>query len=243
LNGNQIGALLLDYLLGQKEKKGQLPRNGAVVKSLVTSDLGKAIADAYGVKTFNTLTGFKYIAEKIKDFEQDGSYEFLFGYEESYGYLIGSFVRDKDAVQAAVLCAEMAAFYKQNNQTLFDVLEGLYQTHGYYQETLHSYQFEGKAGQEMMDAILSKLRKTDIAEIAGTPIAVRKDYLNGVDDLPPANVLRWELQDGSWIVIRPSGTEPKMKVYYSVNDRSKEKASRKLTQYVHAFQQLIDSLK
>lgn len=234
LTGNQIGALLLHFVLEMKKAQGTLPANGVMVKTIVTAEMGAAIAQQYGVRTINTLTGFKYIAEKIAEFEKNGEYTFLFGYEESYGYLIKPFVRDKDAVQAAVKVAEMAAYYAAKGKTLSDVLEELYSEFGYYREALVSKVFEGKDGQEQMKAILDGLRNELPKELAGVPVVRVEDYLKGaafVSDgttealaLPKENVLKFVLADGSWVAIRPSGTEPKCKYYFGVVKESREEA-------------------
>lgn len=236
LTGNQLGALLLHYILETKQIQGTLPSNGVMVKTIVTSEMGTAIASHYGVETVNTLTGFKYIAEKIAEFEQSGEREFLFGYEESYGYLIKPFARDKDAVQVALKVAEMAAHYSTKEKTLVEVLEELYEKFGYYKEALVSKVFEGKDGQEQMKAILDGLRAEMPTEIAGVPVLRVEDYLVGIayySDgktetlmLPKENVLKFVLEDESWVTIRPSGTEPKCKYYFGVVKRSAEEAER-----------------
>lgn len=236
LTGNQLGALLLHYILEIKEAQGTLPEHGVMVKTIVTSEMGTAIANHYGVETVNTLTGFKYIAEKIAEFEQCGERSFLFGYEESYGYLIQPFVRDKDAVQVALKVAEMAAHYAAKGKSLVKVLEELYEKFGYYKEALVSKVFEGKDGQEKMKAILDGLRAEMPTEIAGVPVLRVEDYLVGIayySDgktetlmLPKENVLKFVLEDESWVTIRPSGTEPKCKYYFGVVKRSAEEAER-----------------
>lgn len=228
LNGNQTGALLLQYLLEQKKQLGQLPENGVLLKTIVTSELGRVIASAYNLTTVDTLTGFKYIGEKIREYETTGAHTFLFGYEESYGYLIGDFVRDKDAVQACLLACEMAAYYKTKGRSLNDVLEQIYETYGYYQEDLLSLTFKGREGQERLGELMEKLRKNPFSHIGNSTVSVIKDYLLGIDDLPKANVLKYVLSDGSWIAIRPSGTEPKMKVYLSAMDKHKDVSEVKL---------------
>ncbi|MED3660537.1 phospho-sugar mutase [Ureibacillus terrenus] len=252
LTGNQLGALLLHYLLETKKTQGTLPANGAMVKTIVTSEMGAAIARKYGVKTFNTLTGFKYIAEKIAEFEKTGEYTFLFGYEESYGYLIRPFAWDKDAVQVAVKVAEMAAHYATKGKTLLDVMEELYAAFGYYREALVSKVFEGKHGQEEMLAILDGLRERLPREVAGVPVVRVEDYWKGeavvADEgtdgafgrtepltLPKENVLKFVLADDSWVTIRPSGTEPKCKFYFGVVKESGEEAERALEELKRAF--------
>ncbi len=245
LTGNQLGALLLHYILYTKQVNGTLPDNGVILKTIVTSELGSAIAKQFGVPTVNTLTGFKYIAEKITAFEKSGEYSYLFGYEESYGYLIETFVRDKDAVQVALKVSEMAAHYSLQGKTLLDVLEVLYEQYGHYQEALISKVFEGKNGQEQMIAILEDYRKSPPTEIAGravirledylTSIAVNNDGTNDQLELPKENVLKFILSDDSWIAIRPSGTEPKCKFYFGVVKESKQQAEIAITKLKEYF--------
>lgn len=245
LSGNQLGALLLNYIMQTKQETGTLPTNGAMLKTIVTSELGAAIAAYYGVTTVNTLTGFKYIAEKIAEFEMTKAHTYLFGYEESYGYLIETFARDKDAVQVALKVAEMAAYYSTHGKTLLDALEDLYEQFGYYKEALVSKIFEGKDGQEQMIAILNNYRLNMPSEIAGVTVVRVEDYLTGIAtlqdgttgpiDLPKENVLKFILEDNSWIAIRPSGTEPKCKFYFGVVKDSKEQAEEameKLVEYL-----------
>lgn len=230
LTGNQLGALLLHYILQTKQANGTLPDNGAMLKTIVTSELGTAIATHFGVETINTLTGFKYIAEKIAEFEKTKSHTYLFGYEESYGYLIETFVRDKDAVQVALKVAEMAAYYATQQKTLLQALQELYETFGYYQEALISKTFEGKDGQEQMKAILNNYRVTPPQAFSSIPVARVEDYLTSIAtmsdgtteaiQLPKENVLKFILEDGSWVTVRPSGTEPKCKFYIGVKQDS-----------------------
>ncbi|WP_107947474.1 phospho-sugar mutase [Lysinibacillus parviboronicapiens] len=245
LTGNQLGALLLHYLLSTKQLNGTLPDNGVVLKTIVTSELGAMIAKQFGVATVNTLTGFKYIAEKIAEYEKTGAYSYLFGYEESYGYLIETFVRDKDAVQVALKVAEMAAFYAKNEQTLLDGLHNLYREYGFFKEALVSQVFEGKNGQEEMKKILNNLRQDVPQSIGGVALRGFEDYLTGLSTLadgttkpivlPKENVLKFVLDDGSWIAIRPSGTEPKCKFYFGVVGESEEEASEKLKRLQAVF--------
>lgn len=243
LTGNQLGALLLNYILQTKQETGTLPTNGAMLKTIVTSELGAAIAAYYGVTTVNTLTGFKYIAEKIAEFEMTKAHTYLFGYEESYGYLIETFARDKDAVQVALKVAEMAAYYSTQGKTLLDALEDLYEQFGYYKEALVSKIFEGKDGQEQMKAILNNYRLDMPSEIAEVTVVRIEDYLTGIAtlqdgttgpiNLPKENVLKFILEDKSWIAIRPSGTEPKCKFYFGVVKDSKEQAEEAMEKLVN----------
>ncbi|MFJ6207645.1 phospho-sugar mutase [Lysinibacillus sp. NPDC092081] len=245
LTGNQLGALILQYLLEAKKEKNELPENGVLLKTIVTSELGAVIAKQYGIETVNTLTGFKYIAEKIAEYDQTQAKTFLFGYEESYGYLVQSFVRDKDAVQVALVVAEMAAYYATKQQTLLDVLDSLFNKYGYYQEALQSQTFEGITGQKEMQALLQYFRENRIIDIAGQKVMVIEDYLTQqaiyLDgsitklNLPKENVLKFILEDQSWIAIRPSGTEPKCKFYFGTVARTREQAQRKLKQLQVGF--------
>ncbi|MEH7590580.1 phospho-sugar mutase [Priestia megaterium] len=239
LTGNQTGALLLHYMLSQKQEKGILPDNSVMLKTIVTSELGRAIAEDYGVQTVDTLTGFKYIAEKIDEYKKKGTKTFQFGYEESYGYLIGDFVRDKDAVQAAVMIAEAAAYYKQKRMTLYDGLIELYEKYGYYKESLTSFTLKGKDGAEQISHIVNRFRQHPPAEIAGAAVEKIEDYQSGkrtnlltaqqeTMDLPPSNVLKFWLQDGSWFAIRPSGTEPKVKFYFGVRQGTENESEERL---------------
>jgi len=252
LTGNQTGALLLHYMLSQKQKKGMRTDNSVMLKTIVTSELGRAIAVDYGVQTVDTLTGFKYIAEKIEEYK--GKKTFQFGYEESYGYLIGDFVRDKDAVQAAVMLAEAAAYYKQKNMTLYDGLIKLYETYGYYKESLTSFTLKGKDGAEQINRIVNRFREHHPAEIAGAAVEKIEDYQTGLRtnlltaqqekiDLPSSNVLKFWVQDGSWFAIRPSGTEPKVKFYFGVrqgtNVESEERLKEMETNVINMVESII----
>jgi len=237
LTGNQLGALMLEYLLLQKQEKGILPENGVVIKTIVTSEIGRTIAKAYGIPTIDTLTGFKFIGEKIKEFEQTGQHTFLFGYEESYGYLIGDFVRDKDAVQSAIFAAEVAAYYKSKGMTLYEGLIEIFEKYGFYQEGLESLTLKGKDGAEQIAYIMDTFRKQPIEEVNGLKVTAVEDYqtskkLAGLTetliDLPKSNVIKYYLEDGSWFCLRPSGTEPKAKFYFSVTSPSLEESQSKL---------------
>ena len=235
LTGNQIGALLMHYLITEKQAQGTLPQNGAVLKTIVTSELGRDIAESHGLTSIDTLTGFKYISEKIKQFETTGEHEFLLGYEESYGYLIGDFVRDKDAVQACLLISEVAASYHKKGMTLVDALEEIFSTYGYYKEGLTSLTLEGRAGVEKIHAILDAFRAEPPEVFAGKRVLIREDYEEKtrtyVEDgrieeitLPTSNVLKYKLENGAWICVRPSGTEPKIKFYFGVKEASLEES-------------------
>lgn len=237
LTGNQLGALMLEYLLSEKKAKGTLPENGVVIKTIVTSEIGRTIAKSYGIPTIDTLTGFKFIGEKIKEFEQTHEHTFLFGYEESYGYLIGDFVRDKDAVQSAIFAAEVAAYYKAKGLTLYEGLLEIFKKYGFYQEGLESLTLKGKDGAEQIAYIMDTFRKAPIKEVKGLNVVAVEDYLTSqrsegltetLIDLPKSNVIKYYLEDGSWFCLRPSGTEPKAKFYFSVNSSSLEESASKL---------------
>lgn len=228
LTGNQSGSILVHYVLSQMKEQGKLPANGAVVKTIVTSELGASIARHYGAAVFNTLTGFKYIGDKMNQFEKTGEYTYLFGYEESYGYLAGNYARDKDAVVASTLICEAAAFYKQQGKTLMDVLEELYQQFGYYREALASRTLKGKDGLAQIGALMNDFRTNPPKQVAGIAVSEVLDYSQGLDGLPQENVLKFLLEDGSWFCLRPSGTEPKIKFYFAVRGTSGEDAKARI---------------
>lgn len=228
LTGNQSGSLLVHYVLSQMKAAGTLPANGAVVKTIVTSELGAAIARHYGATVFNTLTGFKYIGEKMDQFEKTQDYTYLFGYEESYGYLAGNYARDKDAVVASALICEAAAYYKRQGKTLIDVLEELYAQFGYYREALASRTLKGKDGLAKIGELMENFRSNPPQQIGGVQVNEMLDYSLGLDGLPKENVLKFLLEDGSWFCLRPSGTEPKIKFYFGVCGTSSEDASARL---------------
>ncbi|MUG87999.1 phospho-sugar mutase [Paenibacillus timonensis] len=228
LTGNQSGSLLVHYVLSQLKERGALPTNGAVVKTIVTSEFGAAIARHYGATVFNTLTGFKYIGEKMNEFETSGKFTYLFGYEESYGYLAGNYARDKDAVVASTLICEAAAYYKRQGKTLIDVLEELYGQFGYYREALASRTLKGKDGLAQIGALMEAFRSNSPQEVGGVRVSEVLDYSLGLDGLPKENVLKFLLEDGSWFCLRPSGTEPKIKFYFGVCGTSTEDAKSRL---------------
>lgn len=252
LTGNQLGALLLEYLLEQRKQAGTLPENGVLLKTIVTSEMGRAIASEYGVKTVDTLTGFKYISEKIEEYNTTGEYEFLFGYEESYGYLLADFVRDKDAVQAALLTAEAAAYYKSQGSSLHAQLQNLYKKIGYYRESLRSITIPGEKGAETIGLLLASLRNAPPADLAGVKVEAIEDYDTGIiqsrdgeqrpTGLPKSNVLKFRLEDGSWCCVRPSGTEPKCKFYIGVRGNTGMDAVKKCDALETAILQLVNPL-
>ncbi|MGW9527034.1 phospho-sugar mutase [Paenibacillus terrae] len=241
LSGNQSGAIMVYYLLNQLKETGKLPSNGAVVKTIVTSEMGAVIAEHFGATVFNTLTGFKYIGEKMNQFDQTGDYTYLFGYEESYGYLAGNYARDKDAVLAAMLIAEAAAYYSTQGKTLYDVLEELYEQFGYFLEKLESRTLKGKDGVAQIQGKMTDWRTTPPPEIAGVKVEKVLDYSQGLDGLPQENVLKFLLEDGSWFCLRPSGTEPKIKVYFAVRGSSLADAEQRISRLVEAVMARVDA--
>lgn len=249
LTGNQTGALLLDYLLSQKQAKGTLPKNGVVLKTIVTSEIGRAIATSYDLEAIDVLTGFKFIAEKINEFKASGERTFLFGYEESYGYLIGDFVRDKDAVQAALLAAEVCAYYKKQGKTLYEGLMQVFEKYGYYQEGLRSLTLKGKEGAELIQQILASFRSEPLKTLGAMKVLAQEDYFTGIRhinqgtekiELPKSNVLKYIFEDGTWICLRPSGTEPKVKFYMGVSEKSLDESIEKLKSVQDDFMMLVD---
>lgn len=235
LTGNQTGALLVDYVLSQK----QLDDKSVIIKTIVTSELGADIARDKGAHVIDVLTGFKYIGEKMTGFEKTRDYHFVMGYEESYGYLVGSYAKDKDAVVASMLICEMAAYQKAQGRTLLDRLEELYQQCGYYKDVVDSFTLPGTDGQEKITEIMDNLRAADASVFGGLTVAERKDYAEGVDDLPKANVLKYFFADGGWMAVRPSGTEPKIKFYYSVKGESMKAAEDKVEFLRSAVKELM----
>ncbi|WP_425457026.1 phospho-sugar mutase [Cohnella terricola] len=242
LTGNQSGAIMVQYLLSNLKKQGKLPANGAVIKTIVTSEMGADIAQSFGCEVFSTLTGFKYIGELMTKFEETGSHDFLFGYEESYGYLTGTYARDKDAVVASLLICEAAAYYKSQGKTLYEVLLELYEQYGTYLEKLESRTLKGKDGVEKIGAIMNEWRSAPPQEIEGVAVTRMLDYAQGLDGLPAENVLKFMLADGSWFCLRPSGTEPKIKIYFAVRAGGLEEASSSLKKLVDAVMARVDSL-
>lgn len=250
LTGNQIGALLLHYLITEKEKQGMLKDNAVLLKTIVTSELGRDIAAAHGLQTIDTLTGFKYIAEKIKEFEETGEHSFLFGYEESYGYLVGDFVRDKDAVQTCLLIAEVAAFYKEQDMTLYDGLQAIFKEYGYYTEHLESLTLEGKSGSERIDKIMNDFRENPPASLADLKVTVREDYMTSerimsereekeTIALPTSNVLKYTLENGAWVCIRRLETEPKVEFYYGVKEATATKGNALIKKLVKSMDEKL----
>lgn len=221
LSGNETGLLLLDYVCSQRRRHGKMPANPVLVKTVVTTDLAERIAEHYGVRTVNVLTGFKYIGEQIGLLERQGrADDYIFGFEESYGYLSGGYVRDKDGVNAALLICEMFGFYAEQGISLPEKLQELYRQYGYCLNTLHTYTFEGSAGFDSMQRIMASLRQT----LGGSKVLDCLDYAKGIDGLPASDVLKFRLEDNCSVVIRPSGTEPKLKVYICVGAEDESSA-------------------
>lgn len=248
MSGNQIGCLLLYYILSSRQSLGTLPANGAVVKSIVSTEMARAICQDYGIALFDTLTGFKFIAEKIQEFEDTGAHTFLFGFEESYGYLSSTFVRDKDGVNASMLIAEAAAWAKANGKTLYTVLQSLYMRYGFYTEEVVSVTLPGKDGLATMQRIMKEVRANPPKELAGLRVLAVRDFWSGMRTeagrsapmaMPASDVLYFELEEKAWVCLRPSGTEPKMKLYINTCNKSQAVASAQNTRLKAAAQALI----
>lgn len=242
ISGNQTGVLLLDYLIGAKKRAGTLPADAVALKSLVTTDMARVVAEANGVKSYNTFTGFKFMAEKKNQLEAAGQGHVIFSYEESIGYMIGDYVRDKDAVTASLLLTEMTAWYAAQGMTLLDALDALYAKYGYYGEKTLNLVMPGLEGMALMANLMAKLRQTPPAEIAGTTVLRQKDYQDGTERdtasgavspmaLVGSNVLAYDLADETTIVVRPSGTEPKIKVYVLAKGKDSTDSQEKVAKY------------
>lgn len=242
LTGNLIGSLLANYILEALAAKGQLPENGAVVKSLVSTDLVKPIANKYGVRVYDVLTGFKNIYAVANELDENESGKFIFGFEESIGYNYKDFVRDKDAVNSAMMITEMAAYYKERNKSLLDVIEDLFKEFGYYSNDVISIVLEGLDGQERISRIMSKVRNNPIKELCGLKVKTIIDYQKDETGLPKSNVLKYYLEDNSWFALRPSGTEPKIKLYINAIGESSSKSQEKLKGINDFMQEVINSI-
>uniref|UniRef100_UPI00260C0396 phospho-sugar mutase n=1 Tax=Terrisporobacter sp. TaxID=1965305 RepID=UPI00260C0396 len=239
LNGNQVGSLLVDYVMSNKVDEIKKMNNPMIVKTIVTSELGAKIANSYGVGCVDTLTGFKFIGEKINEYEMSGNSTFIMGYEESYGYLVGTHARDKDGVVSALLISEMAAYYYDKGMTLYEGLQEVYAKYGYYREELKSITLKGIDGMEKIKSIMNTFRTSDINEIGGIKVDELKDYSKGIDSLPKSDVLKFILENGSWIAVRPSGTEPKIKFYFGCNGDEKEVVDVKLERIMNHIDSLL----
>ena len=238
MSGNEVGAMLLNYILSQKKEKGTLSDTAIAVKSFVSTDLAEEIAKKYGCAFKNLLTGFKYIGELITNLEEEGrADDFVMGFEESYGYLAGTHARDKDAVVGSMMICEMASYYKMQGKSLVEVMDDIYSEFGYYCNIVKSYEFEGAAGMEKMAQIMNSLRENPPTEFAGTPVTYIGDYMTSTAkyldtgreekiDLPKSNVLAYKTADGSGVIVRPSGTEPKIKTYITAIGKTKETAQQ-----------------
>lgn len=249
LTGNQIAALMVNYLLKAYEKQGTLPENGTILKSIVSSEMATVIAKDHGVDTVDVLTGFKFIAEKIKEYEETNEKTFLFGFEESYGFLVKPFVRDKDAIQALILIAELAAFYKEQDKTTYDGLQELFEEYGYFKEKTISITMSGITGAEKIKQVMADFRSESPTVFGGVQVKSVEDYLSGTRtgangetsemNFDKADVLKYYLEDGSWIAARPSGTEPKIKFYIGAVADTQEEADQKVIDFEASINELI----
>ena len=242
LSGNQTGVLMLDYVIGAKKRNGVLPKNAAALKTIVTTEMARKVCEVNGVQMFDTFTGFKFMAEKKNALESSGEGKVIFSYEESYGYMMGDYVRDKDAVTAALVATEMAAYYYDRGMTLYDALQELYAKYGNYAEKTLNLVMPGLDGLQKMAKLMAGLREKPLTEIAGVPVTIRKDYKDGSEEdvstgrktqmeLKGSNVLKYKLSDGTDLIVRPSGTEPKVKVYILASGSSKEECAGKVAKY------------
>ena len=249
ISGNQMGVLLLDYIIGAKKRTGTLPENAAAIKTIVTTEMARTVAEQNGVHMDETFTGFKFMAEKIAEYEKAGSYQYIMAYEESYGYMMGSYVRDKDAVTASMMICEMAAWYSEQGKTLLQALDALYEKYGYYAEKTLNLVMPGIDGLARMQALMTRLRETPPKDICGVKVLRERDYDTGkvivpglgvVDktEIAGSNVLYFELEDDSAFIVRPSGTEPKIKVYLLVRGGDKAECSAKIDKYTAYAQSL-----
>ena len=249
--GNMSALLIAEYVLSERKKRNLIPENGALVTTVVSSNLAKAIAKEYNIKCIETLTGFKYIGEQIKFFEQNHSYEYLFGFEESYGCLIGTHARDKDSVVACLMLCEAAAFYKKQGLTLWEQMINIYEKYGYYRETLATMTLKGIEGQEKIAQIMERQRNNPVKQIGKFKVEEIRDYklkvtknlvtgVQGTTELPESNVLYYALEDDSWCCVRPSGTEPKIKFYMGVKEKTMEDANRELEELKNAMLDLCN---
>ncbi len=251
ISGNEMGVLLFDYICKMRRQKGTMPQNPVAVKTIVTTEMAAKVAEAYGVELRNTLTGFKFIGEQIGLLEKDGQENrYIWGFEESYGYLSGSFVRDKDGVNASLLICEMFAYYQSKGLSLIDVLHGLYAKYGAFQNALQSFTFEGAEGFATMQKIMADFRENAPAEVLGRKVLRKSDYKTSVMtdaagktspiDMPSSDVLKFDLEGDISLVVRPSGTEPKLKIYYSVKADSEELARALVEQYQTHYAKVMD---
>ena len=243
LTGNQIGAMLTHYIIESSKEENKLDPKATLVKTIVTSEFGADIARANNLGVINVLTGFKFIGQKIKSFEESGDRTYLFGYEESYGYLVGTHARDKDGVVASLLISEMAAYYYDKGMSLYEGLQELYKKYGYFKEKTISLTLKGIEGLAKIKEIITYFRENDIKEFNNTKVVDLKDYQKGIDDLPKSNVLKYFLEDGSWIAVRPSGTEPKLKFYVAVKGQDEAECAGKIANIESDINKIIDQVK
>ena len=250
LSGNQVGVLLIDYIITAKNLTGTMPPHPAVCKSIVTTEMARKVCEANRVSCFDTFTGFKFLAEKIKEFETTGSHQYIFAYEESYGYLCGDYARDKDAVTASMLIAEMAAYYRTKGKTLYDAMNEMYDKYGAYAEQTVSITMPGVSGLQRMAELMQELRETPLTEVCGLKVAAQRDYQSGERvvlesgvkekmELSGSNVLYYELADGTSFIIRPSGTEPKVKVYIMATGADQAAAQAKVGALAAAAKEIV----
>ncbi len=242
LTGNQIGGLLTEYVIKGLKEKNKLASNACMIKTVVTSEFGADIAKDYEVDVINILTGFKFIGDKMTKYEKDGSHTFVLGYEESYGYLIGDQCRDKDAVVATMMISELALYYRSKGKTIYEALIDLYEKYGYYREKTNSIYLQGKEGSEKISQIMQYLRENRFKEILGVDVVKFEDYKAGVEGFPKSNVIKYYFEDKSWIAFRPSGTEPKIKIYMAAYNKSDEKAQKRLEELDKYIEKLIKSI-
>ncbi len=250
LTGNQIAAIMLNYILTARKNAGTLPENGALVKSIVSSEFAAKIAEDFGCDTINVLTGFKFIAEQIQHFEETNEHTFMMGFEESYGYLVRPFVRDKDAIQSLVLLAEVAAYYRKQGKNLYDGLQELFEKYGYFAEKTTALTFDGVEGAQQIKNLMAKLRDEAPTEFADVKVVCAEDFSTGEKhfadgreekmNLPSSNVLKYILEDGTWIAVRPSGTEPKIKFYIGTQGDSVENSRANVAKFEKAIQAYVD---
>ena len=243
LTGNQIGAMLTNYIIESSKEENKLDPKATLVKTIVTSEFGADIARANNLGVINVLTGFKFIGQKIKSFEESGDRTYLFGYEESYGYLVGTHARDKDGVVASLLISEMAAYYYDKGMSLYEGLQELYKKYGYFKEKTISLTLKGIEGLAKIKEIITYFRENDIKEFNNKKVVDLKDYQKGIDDLPKSNVLKYFLEDGSWIAVRPSGTEPKLKFYVAVKGQDEAECAGKIANIESDINKIIGQVK
>lgn len=251
LNGNQIGVLLTDYILRRKKESGTLPENGAIVKTIVSTELARKVASSYGVATIDVLTGFKFIGEKIKEWEGSGEYTYLFGFEESYGSLAGTHARDKDAVAASMLFAEMICYYDSLSLSVYSRLQEIYQEFGYFTERSASMTFGGIDGMQTMKNIMRRVRDNNFVTIATVKVLAQSDLVSGIKtycdgkreliDLPKTNAFKLELENGDWICVRPSGTEPKLKIYVATSKPTQQESAALASKYIAYMQSFVEA--